>query len=324
MRLILLLLLYSLYLSLPVSFSRAEEPSSENSSTNSIADIEPELQKIIDKDNQAQAEVDKWIRDQMTLNKDSEIQMDDPTLPLRVRDHFSEIKQLYEDYLSTHPDSMQGRLAYASFLSDIGNENDATVQWNKLIEKHPQNPVLWNNLGNSFAQRSAPEKAFSYYEEAIRLAPKEPLYVKNLAAVVYLFRREAMDYYLLNELQAIQLAQTLYEKAALMDPDDFVLATHGWKKVSSSRLFDTLSFFANKGLRVLATNIQKDGMLSSPDFELYSIVKQKFPNIILQASGGIASYDDIQKLEYIGLDEAIVGKALYENKINLEKVLHHD
>lgn len=225
MRLILLLLLYSLYLSLPVSFSRAEEPSSENSSTNSIADIEPELQKIIDKDNQAQAEVDKWIRDQMTLNKDSEIQMDDPTLPLRVRDHFSEIKQLYEDYLSTHPDSMQGRLAYASFLSDIGNENDATVQWNKLIEKHPQNPVLWNNLGNSFAQRSAPEKAFSYYEEAIRLAPKEPLYVKNLAAVVYLFRREAMDYYLLNELQAIQLAQTLYEKAALMDPDDFVLAT---------------------------------------------------------------------------------------------------
>lgn len=105
---------------------------------------------------------------------------------------------------------------------------------------------------------------------------------------------------------------------------DFVLATHGWKKVSSSRLFDTLSFFANKGLRVLATNIQKDGMLSSPDFELYSIVKQKFPNIILQASGGIASYDDIQKLEYIGLDEAIVGKALYENKINLEKVLHHD
>lgn len=225
MRLILLLLLYSLCLSLPVSFSRAEEPSSENSSTNSIADIEPELQKIIDKDNQAQAEVDKWIRDQMTLNKDSEIQMDDPTLPLRVRDHFSEIKQLYEDYLSTHPDSMQGRLAYASFLSDIGNENDATVQWNKLIEKHPQNPVLWNNLGNSFAQRSAPEKAFSYYEEAIRLAPKEPLYVKNLAAVVYLFRREAMDYYLLNELQAIQLAQTLYEKAALMDPDDFVLAT---------------------------------------------------------------------------------------------------
>lgn len=225
MRLILLLLLYSLYLSLPVSFSRAEEPSSENSSTNSIADIEPELQKIIDKDNQAQAEVDKWIRDQMTLNKDSEIQMDDPTLPLRVRDHFSEIKQLYEDYLSTHPDSMQGRLAYASFLSDIGNENDATVQWNKLIEKHPQNPVLWNNLGNSFAQRSAPEKAFSYYEEAIRLAPKEPLYVKNLATVVYLFRREAMDYYLLNELQAIQLAQTLYEKAALMDPDDFVLAT---------------------------------------------------------------------------------------------------
>lgn len=106
--------------------------------------------------------------------------------------------------------------------------------------------------------------------------------------------------------------------------DDFALATQGWKETSSCRLFDALSFFAEKNLRVLATNIQKDGMLSSPDFELYALIKRKFPHIILQASGGISSVEDIKKLENLGVEEAIIGKALYENKINLKRILHHD
>ncbi len=103
-----------------------------------------------------------------------------------------------------------------------------------------------------------------------------------------------------------------------------LLATHGWQQTSATNLFDTLRFFNMAGLRVLSTNIEKDGTLSSPDFTLYAQIKQQFPHIILQASGGISSEDDIHQLENIGVDEAIIGKAIYENKLNLERILNHD
>ncbi|MBO4715134.1 MAG: hypothetical protein J5672_03425 [Verrucomicrobia bacterium] len=199
------------------------EPSQASSNIVAKVTIDPELQKIIDQDNETQIEVDKWIKDYQALNKTNAVQ--DATLPLRIRERFDSIKSAYEDYLFTHSTNMEARLAYASFLSDIGQDNDAAREWLKLQKQHPDNPVLWNNLGNYFAQNGSAKDAFPYYEKAIELAPKEVLYLKNLASVVYIYRQEAMEYYDLTEQQSLRLAQALYQKATLLQPDDFVLAT---------------------------------------------------------------------------------------------------
>ena len=219
----LLILCLCLALNAPIAtlFS-AETPKAAENQTVKIT-IDPELQKIIDQDNEAQIEVDKWIKDYQALNRTNAVQ--DATLPLRIRERFDSVKSAYEDYLFTHSTNMEARLAYASFLTDIGQDNDAAREWLKLQKQHPDNPVLWNNLGNYFAQKGSAKDAFPYYEKAIELAPKEVLYLKNLANVVYIFRQEAMEYYSMNEQQTIRLAQAFYQKAKLLQPDDFVLAT---------------------------------------------------------------------------------------------------
>lgn len=194
-----------------------------NTSTNARSQIDPALQKIIDLDNETQAETDKWIQDYNKLNTTNEVT--DATLPLRILDRLDTVQQAYEEYLFTHADSLEGRLAYASFLADSGKDNDAAREWMKLRDQYPNNPVLWNNMGNYFGQKGDAANAFPNYEKAIELAPKEPLYTKNLALVIYIFRQEAMDYYHLNEQQTVLLAQALFQRTAQIASNDFVLAT---------------------------------------------------------------------------------------------------
>ena len=72
--------------------------------------------------------------------------------------------------------------------------------------------------------------------------------------------------------------------------------------------------------RSLCTDISVDGMLTGPNFSLYQTTIEKFPEIKLTASGGVSSIGDILKLEELSLRGIVVGKAIYENKINLEEL----
>ncbi len=186
-------------------------------------ELDPALQRIIDMDNEAQAQADIWIREHEELNKEKPF-LDD-TLPMRIRDRLDSVEKAYQDYLFSHSESMEARLAYASFLMDTGRDNEAAREWLRLKETHPGHPVLLNNLGNYFTQKGDAPEAFPYYEEAMAAAPREALYVKNLASVVYVFREEAMAYYRLSPQQALLLAQALYRKALLLKPDDFITRT---------------------------------------------------------------------------------------------------
>jgi phosphoribosylformimino-5-aminoimidazole carboxamide ribotide isomerase len=103
------------------------------------------------------------------------------------------------------------------------------------------------------------------------------------------------------------------------------ISTHGWKQDSGRDLIDFVGYFVNNGLKYLTcTDIETDGMLSGPNFELYSTLKEKFPGLILTASGGVSSLEDINKLNQSGIDQVIVGKAIYEGKIDLEDFKKHD
>ena len=100
----------------------------------------------------------------------------------------------------------------------------------------------------------------------------------------------------------------------------FCLASHGWNEVSDIDIFDFVDEI--KPIRVLVTDISKDGMMTGPNYDLYSFLKSKFPHLKIIASGGIRNINDIQKLISIKIEHAVIGKAIYEEKIELMELLN--
>ncbi len=98
-------------------------------------------------------------------------------------------------------------------------------------------------------------------------------------------------------------------------------AINGWLEYSNDDCFEVLKSFKNAGVKtVICTDITKDGMLKGVDAEFYKkLIDSSGLDIV--ASGGITSIDDIKKVSQVGCAGAILGKALYTGKIELESVL---
>jgi phosphoribosylformimino-5-aminoimidazole carboxamide ribotide isomerase len=106
-----------------------------------------------------------------------------------------------------------------------------------------------------------------------------------------------------------------------IDAKDGKVALRGWEVISEVDSIDLCKELEEIGIKTIVyTDISKDGMLEGPNFDIYKILSQKTSlNII--ASGGISSIDDIKRLKDMNIYGAIVGKALYDNKIELKEVL---
>lgn len=100
------------------------------------------------------------------------------------------------------------------------------------------------------------------------------------------------------------------------------VAIHGWQAGGGARLDDVVSRYRELGVRhVLCTDISRDGTLQGPNVPLYAGMAARYPDVEIQASGGIGSLDDIRALKQAGVPAAILGKALYERKFALEEAL---
>jgi len=100
---------------------------------------------------------------------------------------------------------------------------------------------------------------------------------------------------------------------------------NGWLESSNYRLFDLIEKFIAHGLKyVTCTDIGSDGMLSGPNISLYKKIKSMFPELNINASGGVTSIDDIKELQYLNLHGAIIGKAIYEGKLNLAELKNYN
>ncbi len=105
------------------------------------------------------------------------------------------------------------------------------------------------------------------------------------------------------------------------DAKDDKIAVSGWLEATELPVIDFIAGFQKEGIRkVISTDISRDGMLSGPSFELYSEIMRLLPDIEIFASGGIASMDDILKLNEMGVPGVITGKAIYENRITLKDI----
>ena len=96
-----------------------------------------------------------------------------------------------------------------------------------------------------------------------------------------------------------------------------MVATAGWTESSALSLWDVAARYP-EARHLLVTDISRDGMLSGPNVQLLADTVERLPALQVQASGGIATVDDLRGLPTAG---AIVGKALWEGRIVLKDAL---
>lgn len=95
----------------------------------------------------------------------------------------------------------------------------------------------------------------------------------------------------------------------------------GWTIEGRRDLFTLLEQFREAGLKhLLCTDIQRDGMFSGPALDLYQAIRDRCPALEVQASGGIGSDGDLERVATTGVAGCIVGRALLEGRVGLEAI----
>jgi len=96
------------------------------------------------------------------------------------------------------------------------------------------------------------------------------------------------------------------------------IAVSGWLEKTDIWIYDFVQKYIEHGVKqIFCTDVNKDGRLEGPSVDLYKNIITKFPEWHFIASGGVSSLKDLEELRDIGCKGAIVGKAIYENRISL-------
>lgn len=105
------------------------------------------------------------------------------------------------------------------------------------------------------------------------------------------------------------------------DARDRKIAISGWQETTAMDLIDFIKDYHERGIQyVICTDVAKDGLLQGPSLDLYKEIIEEIPGINLIASGGVATMQDLEELEKVGVHGTIIGKAFYEGKISLAEL----
>ena len=118
-----------------------------------------------------------------------------------------------------------------------------------------------------------------------------------------------------------QIAKKKAEKLVIsIDQNNGRVMIDGWREASDYGIVDAINLFMAMGIReFLLTSIDRDGTLSGPDVNILSLASS-FANSRIIASGGVSSLEDIIRVKSAGCYAVILGKALYDGKVSIEKV----
>lgn len=109
-----------------------------------------------------------------------------------------------------------------------------------------------------------------------------------------------------------------------LDAKDGMVAVEGWLEKSSLSAVEFGQTMKNMGVGLaISTDVSRDGLLQGPNFAMMQKLAQE-TGLQIIASGGVSSLDDIRRLKEMegdGVEGAIIGKALYEGKVQLSEAL---
>ena len=105
------------------------------------------------------------------------------------------------------------------------------------------------------------------------------------------------------------------------DVNEEKIAISGWLEKTEINIFDFINENMKEGIKtIFCTDISKDGLLQGASVDLYQKIIEQFPTLNLIASGGVTSLKDLDELKSIGCSGAIVGKAIYEERISMKEL----
>jgi phosphoribosylformimino-5-aminoimidazole carboxamide ribotide isomerase len=109
-----------------------------------------------------------------------------------------------------------------------------------------------------------------------------------------------------------------------MEESEPLVMSHGWQKSTGQNFRSVIAPFLKAGLRrVLCTDIAKDGRMQGPNVDLYRSLVQEFPELEIQASGGVSNLEDLNALSLAGAHSVVVGRALLSGAIDLTEAMNH-
>ena len=223
--------------------------------------VESEYRKLLEEDDRAQETVDRWIRENQEFASRG-AGIPNAELNRRIKERFEPVRTGYEDFIRRHPNHAPGRIAFASFLGDIGDEEGSQFQLEKAMTIDPKNPAIYNNLANIYGHSGPVKKAFEYYAKAIELSPSEPTYYHNLGTTVYLFRNDAKEFYGITEDAVFAKAFAMYSNSMRLDPQNFPLASdvaQTYYGITPLRTDDALRAWTN-AYDIAHDEVEKEGV----------------------------------------------------------------
>ncbi len=210
---------------------------------------------------------------------------------------YGKMKVYREDPVEVAKEFEDADLEYLHLVDLDGAKKGKVVNW-KIIEAIQAETALKVDFGGGVKTEAEVEELLDLGIEQINigsLAVKEPEtfsgFIKKYGAENFILSADVLN-------EQVQLA--------------------GWTQASGVSIYDLIAGLEKAGLKyITCTDISTDGMLKGPNFGLYKKLKKRFPVLKITASGGISSLDDLTELKYQKLHAAIVGKAIYEQRIKL-------
>ncbi|UFU01165.1 1-(5-phosphoribosyl)-5-[(5-phosphoribosylamino)methylideneamino]imidazole-4-carboxamide isomerase [Radiobacillus kanasensis] len=102
-----------------------------------------------------------------------------------------------------------------------------------------------------------------------------------------------------------------------IDAKDEMVATRGWETITETHYIDFAKKMEEKGVETIVfTDISRDGTLTGPNLQQLEAIKNAV-HVKIVASGGVKDNQDLEDLKAIGIEEAIVGKAIYDGKVTV-------
>lgn len=186
-------------------------------------------------------------------------------------------------------------------LVDLDGAKAGAVKNWQVLESIAANTSLIIDFGGGIKSE---EEARRVFDAGATMATIGSLAVKNESLFVEWLSKFGADKFLLGA-----------------DVKDEKIAVSGWQETTDINIYDFIRQYLDKGIQqVFCTDVSKDGKLEGPSIELYTNIISKFPGLHFIASGGVSSVADLEALEKIGCAGAIVGKAIYENRITIDEL----
>jgi len=152
--------------------------------------------------------------------------------------------------------------------------------------------------------------------------------IKDSKTAIQIFQA-GIDYAVIGSL-AVKNREEFKMIAEKHSPDKIVTAVDvldekiqisGWTEEANLSPYDLIDFCMKIGIeKFICTDISKDGTMKGLNVELYKKIMNRYPGIKLIASGGVKDIDEVKKLKELNSYAVVVGKAIYEERIDLKEL----